>query len=374
MRRTLMSAVAALLAIGGLDCLEAQQPAAAPAAAPTAGARDSLAQTLDRERATPARRSLPAASRFTWGDLNIPAGTSVEGPIAAARGNVNVRGLVNGDVYAVGGDVVVHSGGEVTGSALALQGKVIIDGGRVGGEMKAATPIGAPTGEEQALVGAAAVQHALKISLGWFVVVLLVGLGVIIFSGAQLEAVVQALENRFSTALWLGIAAQVGVIPLLVVLCLALTLTVVGILLIPFAIVACILGVAGLVTLGALAAASVAGHAIVRQGPNVRVRAIQSLLVGTMILVIPWLANALLVNSAWAEMLARLAAIAITWVAASAGLGAALMARGGVRRVQVRMASVEVQPAGWQTPTPIGGIVAARRPSATPSAPTGTPR
>jgi len=38
--------------------------------------------------------------------------------------------------------------------------------------------------------------------------------------------------------------------------------------------------------------------------------------------------------------------------------------------VQVRVAATELEAAGWQTPTPIGGIVAARRPTATPSAPT----
>jgi hypothetical protein len=131
------------------------------------------------------------------------------------------------------------------------------------------------------------------------------------------------------------------------------------------------LGAAGLVTLGGLAAASVTGHALVRVGPNVRTRALQSLVIGTSLLMLPWLASALLVNSTWGELLARVVAVAITWVAASAGLGAALMARGGVRRVYVHTASAPVSPEGWQTPTPIGGIVAARRPTATPSAPTG---
>jgi hypothetical protein len=72
-------------------------------------------------------------------------------------------------------------------------------------------------------------------------------------------------------------------------------------------------------------------------------------------------------------MLARIVAVAITWVAASAGLGAALMARGGVRRVHVHVGRAPVSPEGWQTPTPIGGIVAARRPTPTPtpSAPNG---
>jgi len=370
MRRTLFASIATLVAIGGAHRVDAQQ--AAPALSPAA--RDSVAQTLDSARATSAGRSLPAIDRFTWGDLTIPAGTTVDGPVAAAHGNVHVRGLVTGDVYTVGGDIVVHGGGEVTGSALALQGKVVIDGGRVGGEMKAATPVGGAKADTPALTGSAAVRHSLTITAGWFVVVLLVGLGVIVFSGAQLESVVQALENRFTTALFVGFAAQVGAAPLLALLCVGLALTVVGILLIPFAIVAYILGVAGVVTLGGLAAASVAGHAVVREGPNVRARAVRSLMAGTVLLVLPWLASALLVNSPWGLMLARLVAIAVTWVAASAGLGAALMARGGVRRVHVAVGSAEVAPAGWQTPTPIGGIVAARRPSATPSSPTGTPR
>jgi hypothetical protein len=270
----------------------------------------------------------------------------------------------------VGGDIRVHPGGEVTGSALALQGKVLVDGGRVGGEMKAVAPLGVPE-QKEALTGAAAVTHALKVTAAWYVILLLVGIGVILFSGAQLEAVVQALGHRFGAALAIGAAAQLGAIPLLVLLCVALALTIVGILLIPFAVVAYIIGAAGLVTLGGLAAATVVGHAVVREGPNVRVRAIQSLVIGTTAIMLPWMASALLVNSAWGLLFMRIAAAAITWVALSAGLGAALMARGGVRRVRVRMTGAPVPADGWQTPTPIGGIVAARRPAATPSTPAG---
>lgn len=367
MRHGLITAAATLIALGGTARLDAQQPTVSPSSA----AKDSVTRLVDSARATPAGKALPGIDHFAWGDLSIPAGATVEGPVAAAHGNVNVRGQVNGSVFTAGGDIVVHQGGNVAGSALALQGKVILDGGRVQGEMRSSTPLAAGANAPAPLTGQAAVRHMLKITAGWFVVVLLVGLGVVIFSGAQLESVVQALENRFGAAFLVGIAAQVGLIPLLVILCLALTLTIVGILLIPFAIVAYILGAVGLVTLGGLAAATVAGNAIVRQGPNVRSRAVQSLVLGTTLLVLPWVAAALLANSPWGEMLARLAAIAITWVAATAGFGAALLARGGVRRVHVHVGTAEVSPASWQTPTPIGGVVAARRPSATP---TGAPR
>jgi hypothetical protein len=317
MRRALMAAVS-LFALGGASRILGQTTAA-----PSAAARDSFAQALDRERDTPAGRTLPSADRFGWGDLSIPAGTSVDGPVAVARGTVHVRGMVIGDVFAFGGDVVVHSGGEVTGSARAVQGKVILDGGLVRGAMRASAPLGRVQPGTAPLTGVAAVQRSLKLTVAWFTVVL--------------------------------------------------TLTLVGVLLVPFAIVAFVLAVAGLVTLGALAAATVAGHAVVREGPNVRVRAIRSLVLGTVFLVLPWIAAALLVNTDWAGMLARLVAVALTWVAASAGFGAALMARGGVHRVQARVVTAVVA-AGWQTPPPIGGVVAARRPTATPAAPTSVPR
>jgi len=363
--RPVLMAAASLLALGGSGQLLAQA-----VAQPSPAGRDSFVQALDRERSTSAGRTLPSADRFAWGDLSIPAGTSVEGPVAAAHGTVHVRGQVDGDVFAFGGDIVVHSGGEVIGSARAVQGRVILEGGLVRGAMRASSPLSRAPSVAAPLTGAAAVQHALKLTAAWFTVVLLVGLGVIMFSGPQLEAVVQTLEHRFTAAFFLGIAGQLGMLPALVLVCVALALTLVGVLLIPFAIVAFVLAVAGLITLGALAATTVVGYALVREGSNVRLRAIRSMMLGALFLVLPWIASALLANTEWAEMLARMVAVALTWVATTAGFGAALIARGGVRRVQLRVAVAEVEAAGWQTPTPIGGIVAARRPTATPSAPT----
>jgi len=371
MRGFLIAAAATFVALGGSERLQAQSATAQPA---SPAARDSFAQALDKERGTPAGRALPAADRFTWGDLTIPAGATVDGPVAAANGTVHVRGTVNGDVFAFRGDVVVHQGGDVDGSALAVRGRVILEGGHVRGELRsAAAPSVNAAPARPALTGAAAVQHSLKLMAAWVAVVLLVGLGVILFSSAQLETVVQTLGSRFSTALFVGIAGQLAVLPLLALLCVGLALTLVGILLIPFALVAFVLALVGVLTLGTLAAVTVAGHAIVR--PGVRIRSLRSLIVGTVLLALPWFAVALLVNTPWAETLARIVAVALTWVAGTAGLGAAMMARGGVRRVQVFVPAVEVSGTGWQTPTPIGGVIATRRPPAAPPAtPTGTPR
>ena len=74
---------------------------------------------------------------------------------------------------------------------------------------------------------------------------------------------------------------------------------------------------------------------------------------------------------AWApvvEMVLRVIAVAITWVAATAGLGAAVLSRGGTRRATETFAAVPaVNDLPWQTPTPVTGVVAARRPTPTSS-------
>ena len=54
-------------------------------------------------------------------------------------------------------------------------------------------------------------------------------------------------------------------------------------------------------------------------------------------------------------------ALALTWVAATAGFGAAILSRGGTHRDAAKKIPVE-DASGWQTPTPITGVAAARRP------------
>jgi hypothetical protein len=73
---------------------------------------------------------------------------------------------------------------------------------------------------------------------------------------------------------------------------------------------------------------------------------------------------------AWApivETVLRAVAVAITWVATTAGLGAAVISRGGTRRSAPTVSLAAVNDIPWQTPTPVAGVVAARRP--TPSSP-----
>jgi hypothetical protein len=96
------------------------------------------------------------------------------------------------------------------------------------------------------------------------------------------------------------------------------------------------------------------------------------MLVGLVILMAPWFVASAVAWSPTGELVMRTIAVAVTWVAASAGLGGALLSRGGVKRAQTPTARQAMSTPGWATPTPVAGVVAARRP--TPYSTTGTPR
>ena len=72
---------------------------------------------------------------------------------------------------------------------------------------------------------------------------------------------------------------------------------------------------------------------------------------------------ALLVWAPLAATVVRAAAIAASWAALTLGLGAAILSRAGTHR-RVASGSRPVELAAWQTPTPVTGVVAARRPAA----------
>ena len=161
----------------------------------------------------------------------------------------------------------------------------------------------------------------------------------------------------------MGVLGQLGFVPLLLFACVALAVTLVGVLLIPFALVAAPVALAGFVTLGWLALALVTGRALrrARGAGSSRADALRTLTLGVVLLMLPWVVVAALTGTGTVAAVTRLLALAITWVAATAGLGAAVLSRAGTgRRKAVEAAPSKLQ--GWQTPTPVAGVTAARRP------------
>ena len=52
-------------------------------------------------------------------------------------GTLRVAGTLDGDAFTYGGDIVMLPGGHVTGSAVAINGRVQLSGGEVDGEIRA---------------------------------------------------------------------------------------------------------------------------------------------------------------------------------------------------------------------------------------------
>jgi hypothetical protein len=330
------------------------------------GTRD-LDRALERLAKGEQITGLPRADSVTKGTLTIPAGTTRKGT-AVAQGPVVVLGMVEGSVVSLGGDVRIPSGGHVTGHALSVGGRVLADSGRVDGEIRTMSSLpallDAPATPARAASPVERTIAATKVVVGTFGVLLVVALGVLLFAGPNLREVVETVELRFARAFWVGLAGQLLILPGLVVLCIALALTLIGILLIPFAIVAYAVAIAGIVTLGFFAVAQLIGGAVWRgRDSSERARAFGTLVVGIAIFFGLWLLAGLLVWAPMAATVIRAAAVAATWAAATLGLGAAILSRAGTHR-RLASGSRPVELAAWQTPTPVTKVVAARRPVA----------
>lgn len=324
--------------------------------------------TLDALRANGDSTIIPPSDKFVAGNRTIAEHSRAVGPVAAFDGTVYVRGIVDGNVVTYHGDIVVEPGGEIRGSAYAIRGKVQMRGGVVTGDVRAIDGDVGPRGTSApARVGGAAILHELALAGSWLAVLIVIGICVLVFASSNLDAVADAIERDFVRVFVAGIAGQLALLPALAVLVLALILTVLGILLVPFAIVAYVLAAAGLVTLGYLAIARVTGRSIARRSGDTdgaqRAASLKALTAGLVLLMAPWLVASLLAGSPTGGLIVRTAAFAITWVAATTGLGAAIVSRGGVRRTAAPAAQRAMTSVSWQTPTPVAGVVAARRPT-----------
>jgi hypothetical protein len=365
----------AALALGGFRAHAQAKPAAvapnsgtAPAAGATSQtpARDSaqLRQEIEQHRAA-GETYLPNADNFTIGDRTIAVDTRVDGPIAVAHGNLDVYGTVNGDVVALGGDVRIHRNGRVTGDAFAAGGRVIIDGGVVEGSRRAIA-ITPPAIPSLPAIHAEPLStwESVKLVIAWFALLTLIGLGVMVFAEGNLEGVVVGLERGFARSFWLGVAGQVALLPLLLLLVVGLTITVLGVLLIPFAIVAYVIAAAGLVTLGFLAVARLTGGVLASDRGTASPRGVhlRALAIGLVVYLGIWLVAALFTWHPVIGAVLRGVAFTVTWVAATVGLGATLASRAGTQRPGAGSAKkTSTDEFAWQTPTPVSGVAAATR-------------
>ena len=87
-------------------------------------------------------------------------------------------------------------------------------------------------------------------------------------------------------------------------------------------------------------------------------------MIGVFALLVLWIVAAGFAWSPLAAAILRLVAAAVTWVAVSAGFGAVILSRISARQVEPRAEpEVVLDDLSWQTPTPVSGVAAARRPT-----------
>ena len=309
------------------------------------------------------------------GAQTVAPGNTVNGSIASWHGPLDIRGTVTGNAVAIDGDVVVHSGGTVRGDAVSLGGHVQLDGGTVQGEMRSlsALTVGPLVGSAPR-TPAQVTKRSVSLAVGWYLVLAVIGLFAALFARGNLETIAERIREDFSRSFLYGVVGQIALLPALVVCIVALCITIIGILLIPFAIVGFILGGAGALALGFIAMSYVTGEAAMRWrgavSPYTPPPVVQFLLIGLSLYFVLWMVGGLLSWAGWLGALLRLVAAMVTWVAVTVGFGATLASRGGTRAPghapAPRVPPPVIPDAGWQTPTPVSGVAAARRPTPPP--------
>ncbi|MDH4045587.1 MAG: hypothetical protein OEY20_06865 [Gemmatimonadota bacterium] len=170
---------------------------------------------------------------------------------------------------------------------------------------------------------------------GTFAALCAIAFGASFFAGKQIDVMADTVSTSFGRSFFVGLFAQPLILPALVAVLVGLTLTVIGILLVPVAIVAFAATLAAAVVGGYLAVARVAGSGLMQRlrghhGTH-PLGLLQSIAWGLAIVLAVWLPAILL---GWlpvaGDALVWLAAL-VTWGLATTGFGAAVLTRGGVR-------------------------------------------
>jgi len=285
------------------------------------------------------------SSQVHLGTVRVPAGQKHEGDLVVYRGDAEVFGEVTGNVVALYGDVLYHRGGAIDRNAISIGGQVLDRGGVVRGDIKAIAAGDLEGALAQAAVTEAAegapsawdrIFHDVRNVAAVFVAFAMLGFGAVFFGRRYLEVVADTATHSFGRSLVVGLLGQLLLLPTFAMLVVGLVFTIVGILLLPFAVAA--YAVAALVAAvgGYLAVAHAIGETVTRRrmahGAFVRApNAYGYLFTGLLGLLGLWAAAALTGWMGPIVILFRIAAVIVTWLAATVGFGAVLLARGGLR-------------------------------------------
>ncbi len=353
-------------------------PQAIPQGGPTVNLNDLTQPTTIEDRLRDAlstkgelRLTIPGGTARR-GHYSVGSAENLSGHLLVVDGNADVYGSIRGNLVTVRGDVVVHQGGIVSGDILALGGQVRDLGGEIGGEVRTLTSAQgtslAPAAQAEAPGLVQSTVARVAGVLGVFLTMLVLGFGVVIFGRQNLEVVSDTVSHSFGRAFITGLLGQILLLPTFGMLVVGLILSVAGILLLPFAVaVFAMLVVVGVVG-GYLAVAHALGETYTRRrmAQGVVVRSPNSyryLLIGLLALASLWSAWALF---GWVPVAGSImwgAAFFVSWLLGTAGFGAALLSRAGIREnFSGRLFPPEAMTDEYLWATPQFGVPAGRRP------------
>ena len=326
-------------------------------------------------------RLRPMLARKSEMRLTVPGGTArrghysvgseerLNGNLLVVDGNADVYGTLLGNLVSVRGDVLVHRGGVVTGDILTLGGNVRELGGEIGGEVRSLDAAALQPEAAQEETGAI-VSTFRRIAgvVGVFLSLAVLGFGLVMFGRQNLEIVSDTISHSFGRAFVTGLLGQILLLPTFGMLVVGLILSVAGILLLPFAVaVFAMLVVVGVVG-GYLAIAHALGETYTRRrmaqgmiigSPN----SYRFLLVGLLALAALWGAWAIF---GWVPVAGSImwgAAFFVSWLLGTAGFGAALLSRAGIKEnFSGRLFPPEAMTDEYLWATPQFGVPAGRRP------------
>ncbi len=288
--------------------------------------------------------------RVHIGDLTVRRGQIIEGNIAVLSGDVSIYGIVNGNLAALNGDVILHANARIEGDVIALNGRVTRGGGHVAGRVRSVNSLAlrprvnrvaprAPSLFERRNVKQTfsfdAVGQNIATLLGFFIALASIGFGLNFFMSRQLEVVSETVSGSFGKSFFAGLFAQPLLLPVGALLIAGLAITIVGIPLAVLVALALPVAVVGAAVTGYLAAAKSVGQSYlnrkIARGQSLVATPYRSTVYGLAGLLTVWMPAVAL---GWIPLVGQLLlvlAIISTWVMATAGVGAAILSRAGLR-------------------------------------------
>lgn len=305
------------------------------------------------------------------GAYSIGSDQTIAGHLLVVRGDAQVFGRLQGNLVAYDGDIFVHPGAVISGDILAIHGTVHERGGEIGGESRTLSAVSRDVAAAAPPLSAGeATLRRLAGVVGVFLALAALGCGLAAFGRHHLQVVSDTVSHSFGRAFVTGLVGQILILPTFGMLVVGLVLSVAGILLLPFAVVVYVLLVIVGIVGGYLAVAHAMGETYTRRrlAQGILVGApgsYQFLLVGLAATTALWLAWALFGWVPVAGSLIRGAAVLVTWLLATAGLGATMLSRAGIREnFAGRIIPPEALTDEYLWATPQFGVPAVKRPGA----------